>query len=72
MKGKVKAACPVCQLAPEIRAQLGTSATKKGFSRPDQLEWLRTVVGASKLTLEELNTHLNGKHDQGEAFYGTA
>lgn len=64
VRGKAKAGCPLCKLAPEVRAQLGRSATKKGFTRDDQVEWLRTAVGAKGITLEHLAEHLNGRHDR--------
>lgn len=63
MRNKIKAACLVCQLPKEIRDQLGRSASKKGFSRPDQVEWLK-VCGYTKITVEELGKHLNGKHEE--------
>lgn len=69
MADKQRAACAVCKLPPEIQAQLGPPATKRGFTRPDQLEWLHKAVGATTITAEALTRHLNGNHfrQQGEA-----
>jgi hypothetical protein len=64
MRAKVRANCLICQLSPEIRAQLGRAATDRGFSRTDQAEWLRTAVGASEVTLEILAQHLGRGHDR--------
>lgn len=65
MQSKVRAGCLICQLPQEVRAQLGREASKRGFSREDQVEWLRLACGAAKVTVEILTAHLNGKHDQG-------
>lgn len=55
--------CPVCALPLEVRRQLGHPATERGFSRMDQLRWLREGCGAVKVTAEILNKHLSAKHD---------
>lgn len=72
MQAKLRAGCLVCQLPTEIRAQLGRVAVKRGFSRQDQVEWLRVACSATKVTLDILNTHLNSHHDREEDFNGTA
>lgn len=68
MQSKARVGCLVCALPKEIRAQLGAKAGKRGFSRPDQAEWLRVACGATKVTLDILNVHLNARHDRGEDF----
>lgn len=64
MHAKVQAACPVCQLPEAIRVQLGPAAARKGFTRADQVEWLRVVCGVAGVTVDVLNRHFNGRHDQ--------
>lgn len=66
MRSRARAGCAVCDLPAEIRSQLGRPATKRGYTREDQVEWLREAVGAKKVTLEVLATHLSSKHDQEE------
>lgn len=65
MRDKARAGCVICKLAPEIQAQLGRSATKKGYTREDQVEWLTKLPGGATVTLEVLASHLNGKHYTG-------
>lgn len=69
MRAKVRARCPVCKLSADIRAQLGTAAARRGFTRVDQVEWLRVVVGAGDVNLDILNAHLNARHDREEELY---
>lgn len=64
MRDKAKADCVICKLPDEIRNQLGKPASRLGFSRPDQIEWLRTACGAVNVNLAALNTHLNSRHDE--------
>lgn len=66
MRSKARKGCLICELPLEVRAQLGRSATKKGFTRDDQVEWLKTVCGMPKVTREVLDQHLNGRHDRGD------
>lgn len=66
---KSKAKCPICKVSKDIRAQLGTAAANAGISRPVQLTWLQKVApGGSKLTMDDLNKHLNARHDRDEGF----
>lgn len=65
MQAKARAGCVVCRLPEEVRSQLGRAAVKRGFSREDQVEWLRSACGVG-VTHEELSTHLNGRHDRPE------
>ena len=53
--------CPVCQLDPDIRAQL-LAAGAKGIRRPVQLAWLKEAHGAT-ISSEQLTVHYSGKHD---------
>lgn len=71
MQEKARAGCLICKLPSEIQAQLGRPATKKGFTREDQVEWLRTIPAAAGVTLEILIAHLNAKHFK-EVAHGTA
>lgn len=71
MREKAKRDCLICKLPIEVRAQLGPEATKKGFTRPNQLEWLRQACGANSVTMEVLNQHLNRQHDREGDFNGT-
>lgn len=65
-----KATCVICALPVEIRKQLGSSATKRGFSRQDQVDFLRERCGCSKVTLAILVQHLNERHDREEELNG--
>lgn len=67
MRQKARVGCPVCQLPGGVRAQLGRAASKRGFSREDQVEWLRRSIGAQGITLDILNKHLAARHDSEEA-----
>lgn len=62
VKAKKRENCPVCKLPVEIRGQIGKSASEKHISREQQLEWVALVTGV-KLSIEELNAHVNGRHD---------
>lgn len=64
MRAKIRKSCPVCQLPDEIRSQLGSYASKRRYTREDQLEWLRSAVGVKDITMEVLVVHLNSRHDQ--------
>lgn len=64
MRDKKRATCPVCKLPEDIRSQLGKEATKRGFTRADQVEWLNMVVGA-EITLRELSSHFSSRHEEG-------
>jgi 6-phosphogluconate dehydrogenase len=66
MQEKARKNCLVCQLPKEIRDQLGTEASKKGFSRQDQIEWLRAACGVAQVTSAILNRHLSSRHDERE------
>lgn len=66
MLQKVRDACLVCQLPPVIRDQLGPAAGKRGFTRQDQVAWLREACGVKEVTLDILNAHFNGRHDREE------
>lgn len=66
--GQTREKCPVCQLPKDVRAQLGSAAAKRGISRPKQLAWLHKCQGATKITLDVFNAHLNSRHDRNEGF----
>jgi hypothetical protein len=68
MRDKARAKCAVCQLPKEIRAQLGPAASDKGYTRRDQLEWLRGAYSLTSLTADILNKHLSAQHDREEDF----
>jgi hypothetical protein len=70
MQEKARVGCLVCALSKEVRTQLGRGAGKRGFSRQDQVEWLRAACGANTVTLDILNTHINSRHDREEDFNG--
>lgn len=61
VKAKKRAACPVCQLPEEVRAQLKEARSKK-ITRSVQLEWLRDEVGVEIDDLD-LNSHIAGRHE---------
>lgn len=62
VKAKRRENCQVCKLPVEIRGQLGRPASEKHISRDQQIEWVELATGV-KLTLEEFNAHVNGRHD---------
>ena len=64
MQAKARAGCAVCQLPAAVRAQLGTEATKRGFTRADQVEWLRGACGVQTITVDGLDRHFRGRHDE--------
>ncbi len=66
IREKKKKDCVICRLDVSIRRQLGPEASKRGFSRGDQVEWLREVVGITAVTGDVLQQHLNGRHDTAE------
>jgi hypothetical protein len=63
-KERNKRECKVCQLPDGVRSQLGKPASEKGFSRPDQLQWLREACGQTQITMQMLAKHLNGRHEE--------
>jgi hypothetical protein len=69
---RAREGCVICKLPAEIRAQLGRGATRRGFTREDQVAWLKGPCGAKGVTVEGLANHLNGKHDREEDSNGTA
>lgn len=62
VKAKKKEKCKVCKLPVEVRGQLGRPASEKHISREQQIEWIALVTGV-KITLEELQAHVTGRHD---------
>lgn len=66
MLDKQRAACPVCKLPAAVRDQLGTPASDKGFTRRDQVEWLRDACGVVGITEQVLAKHFSARHDRGE------
>lgn len=62
VKAAKRASCNVCKLPVEIRGQIGKSASEKKISRDQQIEWVALVTG-KKITIEELNQHVSGRHD---------
>jgi hypothetical protein len=62
MRDKKRAGCAVCALPDTVRTQLLAARDKK-IRRADQIEWLRTVIGA-ELTSRDLDSHYSGRHDE--------
>lgn len=62
VRAKKRANCSVCKLSVEIRGQLGRTASEKKISREQQVEWIKMVSGVT-ITIDELNAHVNGRHD---------
>jgi len=62
VKIKKRENCNVCKLPVEIRGQIGRGATLKKISRDQQVEWVALVTG-KKITVEELTSHVSGRHD---------
>lgn len=62
VKAKRRENCRVCKLSVEVRGQIGRTAGEKKISRDQQIEWVALVTGV-KLTMEEFNAHINGRHD---------
>ena len=61
-KNKKRANCSVCKLPVEVRGQIGRPASEKKISRDQQIEWIRLVTGV-KIAVEDLNSHVSGRHD---------
>lgn len=70
MREKARKGCIICALPLEVRMQLGKPATERGFTRPDQAEWLRQACGVTGVTLDILNKHLSSRHDREEDLNG--
>ena len=64
MRAKLRKECVICQLPAAVRSQLGRPASRKDFTRQDQLDWLHEAVGAKHITMNQLVAHLNGRHDE--------
>lgn len=62
VKAKRREGCKVCKLPVEVRGQIGRPASEKHISRDQQIEWIKLVTGQI-ITVEELNAHVNGRHD---------
>ena len=62
VKAKRRENCRVCKLPVEMRGQIGRPAGEKKISREQQIEWVALVTGV-KLTMDEFNAHVNGRHD---------
>jgi hypothetical protein len=62
MREKKRAGCAICALPDAVRAQL-LSARDKKIRRADQIEWLRSVIGA-EITHRDLDSHYAGRHDE--------
>lgn len=60
---KKRAGCKVCQLPIDVVAQV-KSARDKRIPRPVVLEWLAREHGI-KLSPADLDTHINGRHENG-------
>jgi hypothetical protein len=71
MLSKARTGCLICQLPREIRDQLGSDASRRGFTRQDQVDWLRGACGVTKVTLDILNRHLSSRHDREEESNGS-
>lgn len=56
-----RAVCPVCRLGAEVRKELAI-AGQRGYTRKEQVGWLREVVGV-EITALELQAHFAGRHD---------
>lgn len=64
MRAKLRKECVICQLPAEVREQLGRTASRRSFTRQDQLDWLHEAIGAKQITMTQLVAHLNGRHDE--------
>ena len=62
VKLKRKENCKICKMPVEVRGQIGKPASEKHISRDQQVEWLKLVTGV-EVTVEDLNAHVNGRHD---------
>lgn len=62
VRAKKREGCLVCTLPPEIREQVGRPASEKKINRDLQVAWLQLVSGV-KITADQLNNHINGRHD---------
>ncbi len=63
MQEKERAQCLVCHLPDPIRSQLGPVATRRGYSRADQIAWLHSI-GFEKITVELYQRHFNARHEE--------
>lgn len=61
-RAEKRKSCRVCKLPVEVRGQIGRSASEKKIPREQQVQWIELVTG-QKITIEELNSHTNGRHD---------
>jgi hypothetical protein len=61
VRGKAKDACVVCTLPAVVQGQLGAEATKRGFTRTEQLAWLREACGV-QVDMTALTKHINARH----------
>lgn len=63
MRAKARHDCKICALPAEVRAQIGKSATDRGYSRDDQVEWLNAAVGAG-VSRQDLDRHISRRHEE--------
>lgn len=61
MQAKRREGCAVCELPPEIRAQL-RGASKRHIRRTDIIEWLASEYGM-KITRAAFDSHQSGRHE---------
>lgn len=60
---EARAHCKVCHLPASFREQLGRAAGAKGFSRAEQLAWLHAVGPDQSITVQDLQAHTSGRHE---------
>lgn len=71
MRARKKSACPICRFPVTVRRQLGPAAQAAGYTRRDQVDWLRDACGGgADVTMDALNAHLNQHHDTEEDLNG--
>jgi hypothetical protein len=58
---KKRAACPICSLPTDIRAQLLEARNRK-IRIPEQIEWLAAEHGI-KLARAHFDTHTSARHE---------
>lgn len=61
MKDKKRAACQICSLDAEVRAQLA-KAGEQGIKVADQVDWLIHEVGVA-VTRADLDSHRSQRHE---------
>lgn len=61
MQAKRREGCAVCELPPDIRAQL-KGASKRHIRRTDIIDWLASEFGLT-LSRSSFDSHQSGRHE---------